>query len=622
MKALLYVVLLISPGFAYTQSLDDSTWFAQNYTKRETYISMRDGVRLYTIIYLPNDRSEKHPMLLLRTPYSAGPYGEGAYRTFWKMQYRKYLRANYIFVLQDVRGKYMSEGAYEDIRPFDPNKKAATDIDEASDTYDTVDWLVKNIENNNGKVGAIGISYPGFYAMHAALSGHPALVAASPQAPVTEWFIGDDWHHNGAFMQLDAFNFYVMAGFGSPRPAPTKEAFNKGYQPPMKDKYDFFLQQGTLNNLTKLAGDSIDFWKTLMEHPNYDTFWRRRDVRNAMRNVKPAMLVVGGLFDAEDLFGAWQTYKTIEKQNPGASNRIVMGPWSHGQWVSNNAAKLGHVRFGSNTSDWYVDSVEFPFFEYYLKGKGDANKISEATVFFTGENTWKQLEKWPLENIKHQMLYLQPGSSLSWSKSATGRSYSQYTSDPANPVPYAEGILENRTVEYMLDDQRFASRRPDVLVFQTDTLKEDLTVAGELAADLLVSTTGTDADFVVKLVDVFPDHYTYGSDQEHIMGGYQMLVRGEIFRGKYRNSFEKPEPFVPGSITKVKFQLPDVAHTFKKGHRIMVQIQSSWFPLVDRNPQKFVDIYKAEEKDFRKADIRVYHDKANASGILLPVWQK
>lgn len=616
-------LLLVLPLHLFSQN-SDSAWIVDNYTKKEERITMRDGTRLFTSIYIPRDQTEKHPILIMRTPYSAAPYGADQFRPLWRNQYRRYFRENYILVIQDVRGKYMSEGEYMDIRPFNPSKKAASDIDEASDTYDTVDWLVKNIENNNGKVGVFGISYPGFYASQAALSGHPALVAVSPQAPVTDWFIGDDWHHNGAFMQYDAFNFYVINGFGSPRTGPHTTGFNRGYQPTTKDMYQFFLETGAVKNLTKLTGDSIAFWKQIMNHPDHDTFWQRRNVRVAMKNIKPAVLIVGGLFDAEDLFGAWNIYKAIEKQNPSTTNKIVMGPWSHGQWSGNNGSSLGHVRFGSNTADWYMENIELPFFNYHLKGKGDSSKVSEATIFFTGENTWKQLKNWPVDGVKNRSLYLQPNGNLSWSKSSGGPSYSQYTSDPAKPVPYADGVTSARTVEYMLDDQRFAARRPDVLVFETEELKEDLTLAGPLVADLKVSMTGTDADFVVKLIDVFPDDFSYEEtrdDDGYVMGGYQMLVRGEVMRGKYRNSFEKPEPFVPGRVTTVKFELPDVAHTFKKGHRIMVQVQSSWFPLVDRNPQKFVNIYKADDKDFQKAEIRVHHDKANASSLVLPVWE-
>jgi putative CocE/NonD family hydrolase len=480
-----------------------------------------------------------------------------------------------------------------------------------------VDWLIKNIENNNGKVGVTGISYPGFYSTEAALSNHPAVVAVSPQAPVTDWFIGDDFHHNGAFMLMDAFYFYVERGFGSPRPTPNPNGYNEGYQPKTKDAYKFFLQTGALPNFTKLAGDTIGFWKELMNHPTLDEFWKKRNARVGLYDVKPAMLTVGGLFDAEDCFGAWNVYKATEKQSPGTDNKIVMGPWSHGQWGAHNAASLGNVRFGSNTSKWYQDNIEIPFFNYHLKGKGNVDGIKEATIFISGENTWKQFETWPPKNVTNKTLYFQPKGKLDWKK-ATGGSTS-YVSDPAKPVPYTPEIRDVRTAEYMTDDQRFAAIRPDVLVFETDTLTEDVTVTGPLTADLRVSMTGTDADFVVKLIDVLPDDFTYGEGEGYLMSGYQMLVRGEIFRGKFRNSFEKPEAFVPGKVTTVKFELPDIAHTFKKGHKIMVQVQSSWFPLADRNPQKFVDIYHAKDSDFQKATISVYHDAVRSSGIILPV---
>ncbi|MBL7699189.1 MAG: CocE/NonD family hydrolase [Chitinophagaceae bacterium] len=614
MRRLAAFSLIFLPFFASSQV--DSAWVVNNYTKIERMIPMRDGVKLFTAIYIPKDNSEKHPMLLMRTPYGSGPYGENKYREFWYGHHAKYLKEGYIGVVQDVRGKYMSEGEYMDVRPFNKNKKG-NEIDEASDTYDTIDWLIKNIENNNGKVGVTGVSYPGFYAGQAALSNHPALVAASPQAPVTDWFIGDDFHHNGAFMLMDAFYFYVIRGFGSPRPVPNSNGYNQGYQPVPKDMYKFFLETGALTNFTKLAGDTIGFWKELMNHPTLDEFWKKRNARVGMFNVKPAVLTVGGLFDAEDCFGAWQTYRAIEKQSPGTDNRIVMGPWSHGQWGARNANALGNVHFGSNTSQWYQDSIEIPFFNYHLKGKGNVDGLSEATIFFSGENVWKKMDAWPPKNVRKKTLYFHPKGKLSFSKASAGST--SYVSDLAKPVPYIEDIRSERTATYMTDDQRFAAMRPDVLVFETDELTEDITVAGALNADLRVSLTGSDADFVVKLIDVFPDTFSYGADDRYVMSGYQMLVRGEVFRGKFRNSFEKPEPFIPGRITPVKFELPDVAHVFKKGHKIMVQVQSSWFPLVDRNPQKFMDIYKAKDSDFQKATIKIHHDAANASGIVLPV---
>lgn len=614
MKFLPAFLLFILPFLAHSQV--DSAWFANNYTKIERMVPMRDGKKLFTAIYLPKDNAEKHPMLMMRTPYSAGPYGENAFRPFYRGYYAKYLQEGYIVVIQDVRGKYLSEGEYMDVRPFN-KAKTGNETDEASDTYDTVDWLIKNLENNNGKVGAIGISYPGFYAGQAALSGHPALVAASPQAPVTDWFIGDDFHHNGAFMLMDAFAFYVIRGFGTPRPEPTKSDYNQGYQPKTKDMYKFFLETGSLTNFTKLTGDTVAFWNELMGHPNRDEFWMKRNARVGMYNVKPAVLTVGGLFDAEDCFGAWQTYKAIETQSAGTDNKIVMGPWSHGQWGSHNADALGNVQFGGNTSKWYQDSIEVPFFNYHLKGKGSIDSIKEANIFFSGANVWKQLDGWPPKNVKKKTLYFQPKGKLSFSKPAGGST--SYVSDPAKPVPYIEDISSERTATYMTDDQRFAAMRPDVLVFETEALTEDITVAGPLTVDLKVSMTGTDADFVVKLIDVFPDDFSYDGKEHYVMSGYQMLVRGEVFRGKYRNSYAKPEAFVPGKVTTVKYELPDVAHVFKKGHKVMVQVQSSWFPLVDRNPQKFIDIYHATDADFQKSTIKVYHDGVNASALVVPV---
>lgn len=620
MKHIYCCLLLLLSLFAQAQT-PDSTWFRNNYTKQEQYIMMRDGTRLFTAIYLPNDKSEKHPILITRTPYSCAPYGEKAYRTFWSNHYKEYLKEGYIMVVQDVRGRWMSEGVFEDVRPYNANKKGKSDVDEASDTYDTIDWLVKNLPNNNQKVGVFGISYPGFYSTMAALSNHPALKAVSPQAPVTDWFLGDDFHHNGAFMEMDAFNFYLRGGFGFPHPKPTSVG-PKGFSVPTKDSYEFFLRSGPLPNLTKFAGDSVKFWNDMMQHPNYDDWWKARNVRNFVGAISPniATLVVGGTFDAEDCFGAWTTYQAIEKKAKN-NNRIIMGPWFHGQWAGrgSDGSSLGNVQFGSPTSEYYAEKLEVPFFNYHLKGKGNIDNIKEATVFFTGENKWKQFEQWPPAPVTEQSLYMQPQGGLSVKQPTTANAFTEYVSDPAKPVPYAEGIKPNRTREYMTDDQRFAATRPDVLTFQTEILTEDLTLAGPLVADLMVSMTGTDADFIVKLIDVFPDDFQYSPTDKYVVNGYEMLVRGEVFRGRFRNSFEKPEPFVPNKVTEVKYTLPDVAHTFRKGHRVMVQVQSTWFPLVDRNPQKYVDIYHAKASDFQKSTIQVHHNPTAASKIILPV---
>jgi putative CocE/NonD family hydrolase len=607
----------------------DSIWITNNYTKKEVYISMRDGVRLFTSVYVPKDAKEAHPILITRTPYSCKPYGEGSYKDYWNTYEKEYFKEGYIMVTQDVRGRWMSEGEFKDVRPFNPNKKNK-ETDEASDTYDTVDWLIKNISNNNGNVGVYGISYPGFYSTMAAASNHPALKAVSPQAPVTNWFIGDDFHHNGAFFQMDAFDFYsaLGSGFGVPHPKPISVAPPPvGY--PIHDNYKFFLEAGTLKNLSKYMGDTIAFWKELMAHPNYTAWWKARDARNATKNLKPAMLWVGGLFDAEDCWGAWNAYKAAGENNPGKDfNKIVEGPWYHNQWANRDGTHHGDIQFSSNTSEYYQQHFEIPFFNYFLKGKGDISQIAEANVFITGANKWQSFSEWPPANKEDKIMYLHPNEKLSLSKPTGTNSFSKYVSDPNKPVPYEEDVHFNRTRTYMSGDQRFASRRPDVLVFQTDTLTDDLTVTGSIIADIMTSISTTDADFVVKVIDVFPDSLGHNevdiyAEQDLIdpypMGGYQMLVRGEVFRGRYRKSYESSSAFTPGKIEEVKFELPSIAHSFRKGHCIMVQIQSSWFPLVDRNPQQFTDIYHCDAKDFINSEIKIYHDAHNASRIILPV---
>ena len=625
MKKLLATILLLLPLFAFGRNVSaDSAWMLKNYTKKDVYVTMRDGVRLYTSLYLPKDKKEKHPFLINRTPYSVAPYGNDSFRPLWAMHWMDYLRENYIIVLQDVRGKYMSEGEFEDVRPYNPDKRTKKDVDEASDTYDTIDWLLKNVADNNGKVGVFGSSYPGFYTTMAALSAHPAIKAVSPQAPVTDWFAGDDFHHNGAFMMMDAFNFY--SGFGKPRHSPSRTGL-AGYQINANDNYQFYLNIGSLRNLDALTGDSLKFWNDLYAHPNYDDWWQARNTRNFVQHIPDSMatLEVGGLFDAEDCFGAWNLFKAIDLKAHN-TNRIVMGPWAHGYWYRDAGAYLGNIRLGANTSEWYQEHVEVPYFNYYLKGKGNIDDIKKATIFFSGENQWHSFGEWPPVGEVNKSIYLQSADNLSFKKPNETDAYDYYISSPAKPVPYTEDVHLKRTREYMDDDQRFASRRPDVLVYQTDTLSEDLTLAGPVVADLFTSITTTDADFIVKIIDVFPDNFKYddkidgrGNGSNYPMGGYQMLVRGEVMRGRYRNSLEKPEAFVPDEITEVKYKLPDVAHVFKKGHRLMVQIQSTWFPLVDRNPQQFVNIYTCSDKDFVKSKIRIYHDKEHASRIILPV---
>ena len=584
----------------------------EKYDKQEVYITMRDGIKLFTSVYTPKNLTGTAPIIMMRSPYNSEPGGESEFNFFIGAYYR-FVKEGYILVFQDVRGRYMSYGKFVNVRPFNPDKKG-TDIDEASDTYDTADWLVKNVKNNNGRIGVMGISYPGFYSTMAILAGHPAIKAVSPQAPVTNWFIGDDWHHNGAFMMLDGFSFYKS--FGDPMAVPTRQNRGGGMRWGMQDSYEFFMRMGPLKNSAQYYPDSVKYWYELMAHPNYDAWWKATDPRPYLKKVQPAVMTVGGWFDAEDLWGTLHTYQAVENQNPqSVKNTIVMGPWSHGQWAMGDGENLGNVYWGSKTNEYY-HALEVKFFDYYLKDKGDG-QFPEATIFMTGANEWKSFQTWPPKNTEEKVLYFQPAGALTFSEPTVKDNFDEYVSDPMKPVPYREDVHLQRDAAYMTDDQRFAARRPDVMVYQTDLLTENVTLTGPLTAELYVTTTGTDADFVVKLIDVFPDKVSAPSGKETkvTLSGYQMLVRGEVMRGRFRNSYEKPEAFKPGEITKVKFELPDVCHQFKPGHRIMIQVQNSWFPLVDRNPQKFVDIYTCDASDFQKATMRIYHDKKNASSV-------
>ncbi|TDS12509.1 CocE/NonD family hydrolase [Sphingobacterium paludis] len=592
----------------------DQTYIKNNYTKIEEYITMRDGVRLFTSIYIPKDQSQKYPIMLNRTPYTVAPYGTEDVKPYLG-NFPEMTKAGYIFVYQDVRGRWMSEGTYENIRPT-RSKENGQKIDESTDTYDTIDWLVKNVKNNNGKVGMYGISYPGFYATAALIGSHPALKAVSPQAPVTDWFIGDDFHHGGALFLMDAFRF--MYSFDAPRPKPITNAdAPKGFQLDSKDYYRFFLANPTLAGLkAKYLDHTVKFWDDLAKHSVRDTFWTSRTVTEHLGTVKPAVLVVGGLFDAEDTYGAFETYKQIEKRSPKNNSVLVAGPWYHGGWVRAEGDSFGDIRFGEKTSLYYQKEIELPFFEYHLKSKGNF-KPAEATVYLTGANTWKKFQQWPPVDRKEKTFFLTSDGKLTTDANVSSEDHLVYGSDPNKPVPFQEGIITDRTREYMLADQRFVANRPDVVLFESDVLTEDLTVVGPVHANLIVSMTGTDADFVVKLIDVYPDssNATSPRDEKTVMSNYQMLVRGEVLRGKFRDSYSEPKAFVPNQKTPVNVQLPDVAHTFKKGHKLMIQIQHSWFPLVDRNPNQFIDIYKAEEKDFIKNEHRLYFSKESPSRI-------
>jgi putative CocE/NonD family hydrolase len=600
------------------------------YTKYEFRIPMRDGAKLFTNVYVPKDDPAKPtvwPIMLQRTPYSVIPYGvDNVPPSSNARMLRRFapnplfVKDGFIFVHQDVRGRMMSEGTFVDVRPHRAaGANGPNDVDETTDAYDTIDFLVKNVPRNNGNVGVWGISYPGFYAAQAAISGHPALKAASPQAPVTEWFLGDDFHHNGAFFLADGFDFY--SSFGKERPKPVQK-MTWGFDYGTGDLYDFFLRLGPIKNAnTQYFEGKLPFWNDLVAHGARDEFWKARDPRPHYKSVKPAVLTVGGFFDSEDLWGALETYSSFEKQSPGAQNALVMGPWRHGGWARGDGDKLGNVSFGQKTAKQYHQRVELPFFQKWLKGK-IGPRIPEATCFETGTNEWRTFDAWPPKETQSKSLFFGPSGLLSQvAPTATGTEGDAYVSDPKKPVPYLGRPSTEIDAEYMIEDQRFASRRPDVLVYESPVLTEDVTLAGPVEADLWVSTTGTDADLVVKLVDVYADN---AADPEPNptgakLGGYQQLVRVEIMRGKFRNGFEKPTPFVPNEPTRVKLTLPDVLHTFRTGHRMVVHVQSSLFPLVDLNPQTFCNIYEAGPSDFKTATHKILRTAEKPSHVAVRV---
>ena len=597
---------------------DDSVYIRNHYLKLEKQVTMRDGAKLFTIIYVPKDDTKKYPIMYNRTPYSAGPYGENEYKLSLGPS-MLFAREGYIFVYQDVRGKYMSEGKFEATRPYIPNKKKKTEVDESSDTYDTIDWLTKNIPNNNGKVGSWGISAPGFYTTMTAIDAHPALKAASPQAPVTDWFMGDDRHHNGAFFMMGTFSFLSYYGADRPAPTPLHAASFSAYGTP--DAYDFYKNLGPLKNVNeKYFKGKNEIWNQMMDNESYSSFWQMRTPVPYLKKIKPAVLTVGGWFDQEDLYGPLKTFAGIEKNKPASPNHLVMGPWTHGSWTRGDNDVLGNIRFHSATGPFFREKIELAFFNHYLKGKENP-ELAKATVFETGSNQWKKYTAWPPVEAQEKNLYFHANGTLSFeAPSGDGSGYDEFISDPNKPVPYTKEIRIDRGSDFMYEDQRFAASRPDVLVYQTPVLENDVVISGNLIADLFVSTTGTDADFVVKLIDVYPGDAPNDSPIPGTkMGGFQMMVRGEVMRSKFRKSFSKPEAMVPGEVSEVRFDMQDAAHCFKRGHRIMVQVQSSWFPLVDRNPQKFVNIYKATEADFQKATHRVYFKKDQPSHLKVSV---
>ncbi len=609
-------------------------YIRMNYTKSEVMIPMRDGTRLFTSIYAPNGLTRQDvPILMLRTPYSVGPYGIDRYKTVLGPSI-DFEKSGYIFVFQDVRGRYMSEGLFLNMRPHLP-QKTGTMIDESTDTYDTIEWLVNNVPHNNGRVGQWGISYPGFYTSAGAIDSHPALKAASPQAPIADWFF-DDFHRNGAFVLTMGFNFF--SSFGKSRPEPTSVSA-QGFSFPTKDGYQFYLDLGPLKNIDrKYFHDEIAFWNDLETHPNYDAFWQDRNLLPHLKNIRCAVLTVGGWYDTEDLYGPLATYASIEKQNPKTDNRIVMGPWYHGGWNREDGKKLGTADFGFATAEWYRNQIQFPFFEHHLKQRGSF-QLADATVFETGANRWREFDQWPPRNTRKQAMYMAESGALQEQPSGAQGSNAvpnlstkemgadSFPSDPKKPVPYTMEITNRWARDYVTEDQRFASWRPDVLVYRGQSLKAPMTIAGPIEVDLWVTTTGSDADWIVKVIDEFPGQPVEGSrggdaSADAYPSGRQELVRAGVLRGRFRESFEKPIPMEPGKPTRVRFELSDIMHTFLPGHRVMIHVQSSWFPFIDRNPQKYVpNIFEANEDDFIFATHQVLRTSEHPSCIRLPVLQ-
>ena len=635
-RILLILVVLCLSARSMCQAQDSTNSRADairsGFAKFEYMIPMRDGTRLFTAVYVPYDASEsnRYPILMVRTPYGSGPYGADEYRSRLGPS-EAFEKEGFIFVFQDVRGRNLSEGTFVNMRPHIANKRDK-EFDESTDTYDTIEWLINHVDYNNRRVGLWGISYPGFYSSAGCIDSHPALKAVSPQAPIADWFF-DDFHRNGAFVLPMAFNFFSR--FGVPRPNPTAVG-PKRFDHQTRDGYQFFLDLGPMSNVNqKYFNGGIPFWNSLAEHPNYDEFWKSRNILPHLKNVSAAVMVVGGWFDTEDLYGPLMTYKSIEQKNPGTRCTLVMGPWYHGGWNSSDGRSLGDADFGFDTATIFREKLQFPFFVETLKGDGPP-ELPEAFVFETGANRWRSYKQWPPAKATTSTLMFAPNGRLSRNKppaavvgsdpaetvgvlSAT-RNQTPWLSDPEKPVPYTQEVTTRWARNYMTEDQRFAARRPDVLVFRTDVLEEDLTLAGPINAKLFFSTTGQAADIIVKLIDEFPGEPVHRAIDSPIpddfQSGRQQLVRAGVMRGRFRNGVESPQPFVADEVTPVSVPLRDVHHTFKAGHRLMIQVQSTWFPFIDRNPQTWVDnIFDAKEMDFRKQIHRIHHSSGQFSQI-------
>ncbi|HOG28459.1 MAG TPA: CocE/NonD family hydrolase [Vicinamibacterales bacterium] len=630
------LVLLVLPLGARQQAPANPDRVRERYTKHEFRVPMRDGARLFTSVYVPKDRSKQYPFLISRTPYSVAPYGADSYRASLGPS-PQFEEEGFIFVYQDARGRYMSEGEFKQVRPHVPVKRGPRDVDESSDMHDTIEWLLANVAGHNGRAGLVGVSQGGFHVAAGMIDAHPALKAASPQAPTADYYLGDDVYHNGAFMLAANFGFY--SSFRPRDGGPQLPRAEPRFDPGNPDGYQFFLSIPPLAEVNAaLFGGRAGYWQEIVDHPTYDEFWQSRSIWRHAKGITPAVLHVGGWFDAEDPMGALRMYRAIERQSPGTDNYLVMGPWSHGGWNRGPGDALGNATFAVKTGEVFRDRMQFAFFMHYLKDAPLPGGFPKAWMFATGVNEFRRHDAWPPAGVRPVAMSLEPGGKLAGLGPAApgtaasapraprsdAASFDEYVSDPNRPVPYIGYVAPGMTYDYMTEDQRFAATRPDVLVYASEPLAEDLTVAGPVAVSLKASSSGTDCDFVVKLIDAYPYDYPQpGQEQsaagrggrpavrppsnEVRMGGYQQLVRGEPFRAKFRRSFETPEPLEPGKPFEIRFELPDVYHVFRPGHRVIVQVQSSWFPLVDRNPQQFMDIPKARPGDFRKATQRVYH---------------
>lgn len=609
----LFLVLAVNLASRQQQSSAD---VKQQYDKHEFMIPMRDGVRLFTIVYTPKDISQTYPFLIERTPYSIPPYGVADYPPFLGPS-PEFTKERYIFVYQDARGKFRSEGQFIHHWPI---IKGSGEPNPSTDMYDTVDWLLAHVPNRNGRVGQFGVSYAGWEVAMGMIRAHPAIKASSPQAPPQDQFLGDDYHSGGAFQLAYAFNW--MAANARTRTQPN-EADSRPFDFGTPDGYRFFLKLGVAANAKKYFGDSVPTYDDFMRHGTYDEYWRERNLPKDLVGIKHRVLIVAGWFDAEDFWGPFRMYRAIEQKNPGNQTHLVVGPWLHGGWARMNGDRLGDINFGSKTGEYFRRHIELPFFNYYLKDEGKLD-LPKALVFETGRNRWRRCEAWPPKEVTPKQLYLRAEGKVSFTPppvATPGAPFDEYVSDPRKPVPHTAEITTKEGQLWVVEDQRFVSTRPDVLVYESEPLPEDLTIAGPIPVELFVSTSGTDSDWIVKLIDVFPNN---ARDPEPNprgvrMGGYQMLLTADILRGKFRNSFSKPEPMTPNQVTRVAFELGDRYHTFLKNHRIMVQVQSSWFPMFDRNPQTYVDIYHAKPSDYRPARERVYRSGRAASHLVLPV---